>query len=227
MDSLGDRIKSYEAAYNYTLTPNSCVMIRVDGKAFHTYTKDWYWEPEDGTPFSWKLHDRMSQAMASTADQMQGFKLAYTQSDECTFLLTDFDTENTDGWFGYKLNKLVSVTASMYTAWFNFDVPDYVEPAIFDARAFVIPKEDAANAFVWRQKDWARNSVQMLARQYFSQKQLHGKKIPDMHEMLAEINVDWNELEDWQKLGSFYDGDMGCPFSQYMDYKSITEAYIP
>lgn len=111
--SIGDRIKSYEAAYNQKLTPNSCVFIRVDGKSFHTFAR------MCEKPFDARLINAMKEAAILTSLDMQGFELAYVQSDECTFMITDFATHKTEGWFGYELNKLISITASMFTAHFN------------------------------------------------------------------------------------------------------------
>ena len=216
MKSLGDRIKAYEAATHYQLPPNQPLLIRVDGRAFHTYTRGM------DRPFSQQLMSAMTHATEHTARDMAGFKLAYTQSDEATFLLTDFDSHDTQGWFGYDLNKVVSLSASLFTAHFNdfmnatslrlglqhalYDTPapPAFRTATFDSRAFVVPLEDVPNVFVWRQKDWFRNSLSMLAQANFSHKQLHGKKADDMHQMLHEKGINWaTDLSDREKNGTF------------------------
>lgn len=233
MDSLGDRIKKYEQAYDFTLTPNSCVIIRVDGKAFHTYSKNWFFRQQwirygedqldkEVSSFSDEMRMCMEAAMYATAHEMQGFKLAYQQSDECTFLLTDFDTHETQGWFGYRLNKLISVTASIFTANFNYGLDEVVpDLAFFDARAFVVPKEDVANVFVWRQKDWNRNSLQMLARTFYSHKECHKKNRFDLYEMCEKV-YSWENLEDWQKYGQWLDKNMDISYD-YKDYDTVNE----
>lgn len=195
-DSLGDRVKRYEAAYNQTLTPRMPVIIRVDGRAFHTYTKGCE------RPFDHRIIHGMTHAAIETAQEMQGFKLAYAQSDECTFLITDFDDLNTQGWFGYELNKVVSLAASIFTGHFN-SVMSFGKIAAFDARAFNVPADDVPNVFVWRQRDWERNSLQMLAHYHFSHKQLHGKKRAEMHEMLHGIGVNWADCSEVEKNGTF------------------------
>jgi hypothetical protein len=53
----------------------------------------------------------------------------------------------------------------------------------------------------WRQKDWERNSIQMLAQAHFSHKQLHGKNGPGMHEMLHGKGVNWAKLDNKWKNG--------------------------
>lgn len=212
-DALGDRIKKYEQAYNQTLTPRMPVMIRVDGRAFHTFTKGM------NRPFDYDLMNAMAWATKKTALEMQGFKLAYVQSDEATFLLTDFDKLDTQGWFGYELNKLVSLSASIFTAHFNhytnfWNITDKI--ATFDARAFNVPDDDVANVFVWRQRDWERNSLQMLARAHFSHVQLHGKGRRDMHDMLHAKGVNWANLSPRLKNGTFITKDAhSCERADY------------
>lgn len=201
MTNIGDRIKSYEAVSNHRLTPNSPVCIRVDGRAFHTYTRGM------DRPFDQRLMNVMVDAAIETAREMQGFKLGYIQSDEATFMLTDYDTHQTAGWFGYELNKLVSLSASLFTGNFNVLMGSDegpVTPAAFDSRAFTVPRHDAPNVFVWRQQDWCRNSVQMLARAHFSHKQLHGKNRAALHDMLMlEKGVNWADLTPREKNGTF------------------------
>jgi tRNA(His) 5'-end guanylyltransferase len=201
-DSLGDRIKRYERAGQHHLPPRQPLLIRVDGRAFHTYTRHMT------KPFSPELMGSMTYAMRQTAKDMMGFKLAYHQSDEVTFLLTDYDRLATQGWFDYELNKVVSLVASTFTAHFTQAMLEYDPPgangiATFDARAFVVPAEDVPNVFVWRQRDWERNSIAMLAQAHYSHKQLHGKKIPDMHDMLHEKGINWAELPGREKNGTF------------------------
>lgn len=195
-DNLGDRVKRYESAYNHRLTPRTPVVIRVDGRAFHTYTKNME------RPFDIAMTNRMINTAIQTSRDMQGFKLGYVQSDEATFLLTDDDDLGTQGWFAYELNKVVSLAASIFTMRFNLLNP--MPHATFDARAFNVPPDDVPNVFVWRQRDWERNSLQMLARAHFSHKELEGKGRRDMHDMLHEKGVNWaTDLTSREKNGTF------------------------
>ena len=111
--SLGDRMKKYEAAYDYCLTPRSPLVVRVDGRSFHTFLR------HAERPFDSLVISSMVHAAKATAKEMQGFKLAYVQSDECTFVLTDYDDLNTQGWFDYRLSKVVSIAASTFSVAFN------------------------------------------------------------------------------------------------------------
>lgn len=211
-DSLGDRIKRYEAASKYTLPPRTCLIIRVDGRAFHTYTRGCE------RPFDQAIMDAMTQAMKRTAQEIMGFKLAYTQSDEATFMLTDFDRLTTQGWFGYDLNKIVSISASLFTAHFNQAHKGGV--AVFDSRVFTVPIDDAPNVFLWRQRDWERNSVHMLARSHFSHKQIVGLKRPQLHDLLMSEGVNWSNLSGREKNGTFLLRD-GSMRSEKADYGTL------
>jgi tRNA(His) guanylyltransferase len=201
MGALADRIKRYEEASKFRLQPRQPLFIRVDGRAFHTYTKGM------DRPFDHDFMSAMVYAATEVARDMMGFKLAYVQSDEATFMLGDYDTYTTQGWFDYELAKVVSISASLMTAHFNNHATarDHSsEVAIFDSRAFTVPESDAPNVFIWRQQDWERNSLTMLAQAHFSHKQLHGKKSQDMHDMLHEIGVNWaHDLVDQAKNGTF------------------------
>jgi tRNA(His) guanylyltransferase len=222
-DSLGDRIKRYEAVSSHTLTPNSPVLIRVDGRAFHTWTKGL------DKPFDIAFINAMVNAAIDTAREMQGFKLAYAQSDEATFMLDDdIDHPETQPWFGNELNKLVSISASAFTAYFAreaaWKLPARMPPATFDARAFNVPEADAPNVFVWRQKDWYRNSVQMCAQWHYSHKQLQGRKLPELHEMLHDRGLNWADLDPVLKNGTFIDGEFNVSHDQ-LSYSQV-EALI-
>jgi len=200
-DSLGNRIKSYENVSRPHLLRRMPVMIRIDGKAFHTFTRNFK------RPFDENLQRAMVAGAYEVICQVQGFKCAYIQSDEVSILITDFDDINTQGWFDYNLSKMVSISASAMTVGFNGELSEIEElkipkRAMFDSRAFNVPKEDVANAFLWRMKDWQRNSIQMYARAFFSHKELNGKGCSDMHDMLHSIGKNWaTDLADKWKNG--------------------------
>ena len=200
-DSLGDRMKaSYEDRYRIKLTRRMPVILRLDGKSFHTVTR------RCAKPFDGAFRKSMVKTAERLCLEVMGAKLAYIQSDEISLLITDFDKLTTEAWFDYNLQKMVSVAASIAAVTFTrmfFDPDVYVHEAFFDARAFNIPKEEVANYFVWRQKDWIRNSVSMLAQAYFSHKELHGKSQADMHEMLYAKDINWAHLEPRWKNGVF------------------------
>ena len=214
-DDLGTRMKEYyENVYRFGLTRRTPVAIRIDGKAFHTFTRGFQ------KPFDNVLVKSMQETMKYLCENIQGCKLGYTQSDEITLILTDYDTLTTDAWFGYELQKMCSIAASMATMAFNkffernvFEWKDTVfavsylghlnneispedlvlletymkaidKGAMFDARVFNIPKEEVTNLVYWRQLDAARNSVQMVGQANFSHSELQNKTCNMIQEML-------------------------------------------
>lgn len=213
-DGIGDRIKRYEAVTHHMLTRRVPVFIRVDGRAFHTFTKNMV------KPFDTKLIEAMVVAGEKTAKEISGFKIGYHQSDEFTFMLLDTDTLETEAYFDYDLSKLVSVVAATFTAYFNKEMGGTTQ--VFDARAFNVPIEDAANVFIWRQRDWERNSLQMFSRTFFSQKQLHGKNREAMHEMLYSKGENWAMLVPPLKNGTFIIST-GERISEKMTYEKLNK----
>ncbi len=220
-DSLGDRMKNnYENRYRMFLTRRTPVILRLDGKAFHTLTKA-FERPFDDTFMSY-----MSATAFKLCEEIQGAKCAYVQSDEISILITDFDTLTTDAWFDYNIQKMTSISASIASVTFS---TLYGHEAFFDSRVFNLPKEEVCNYFIWRQKDWIRNSVQMVAQFYYSHKQLHQKKIPDMHEMLFAKGINWTNYPTHCKNGQFITKDykQGInPAPIFTDDRQIIERFI-
>ena len=213
-DSLGDRMKEfYENRSKLYLPRRVPVIIRLDGKAFHTFTKGFK------RPYDEILHNTMNATMKHLCENIQGCKLGYTQSDEITLLLTDYDTITTDAWFGYGMQKVCSVAASMATLAFNrffrqyynealtelgapLDSDPYLSKlsekldcAMFDARCFSIPKDEVTNCFIWRQQDATRNAIQMLGQCNFSHRELQGKSCNDIQDMLmTQKGINFNDM---------------------------------
>ena len=200
---LGDRIKeNYENRSRYYLTRRTPVIVRVDGKAFHTLTAKY------DKPFDACFIQNMLDAAILTACEVQGFKLAYVQSDEISFLITDYDRIETDAYFDYNKSKLESVISSYATAYFNMNVNSSRKTnssiAVFDGRAFNIPKEEIANYFLWRAKDWERNSIHMYLRCFYSDKEIRNKNREEQHEMLYAKGKNWaTDLAPSRKNGHF------------------------
>lgn len=213
-DSLGDRMKKYEGTTKLQLLGRTPVIIRIDGKAFHTFSKRiTRFDPamkESNTPFSAAMHKIMVETTRELVDSIQNCVLGYTQSDEISLLLRDWDTHDTQQWFGGVHQKMVSVSASVATAAFNFHASiigfhqgTIADMAQFDSRVYNIPKEEVTNYFIWRQQDASRNSVQMLGHHHFSQKQMHGKNNSEVQDMLMlEKGINWNDIKTWMKRGT-------------------------
>ncbi|MGD1416419.1 tRNA(His) guanylyltransferase Thg1 family protein [Bacillus stercoris] len=200
MDKFGDRMKGYENAYRTHLPKRIPVIIRIDGKTFHTYTRGME------KPFDEYLSDAMWRTCIYLAQNIMGCKLAYTQSDEISLLLTNYDKLTTEAWFDNNLQKLVSVSASLATAKFNeimrLKYPEK-QLALFDARAWVLPKDEVCNYFLWRQQDATKNSISMVAQANFPHKQLQGLNGGQLQDKLyLEKEINWNDLPTWQKRGA-------------------------
>lgn len=216
-DNLGERMKGYEFASKTMMTKRMPIIIRLDGRAFHTFTKGLE------KPFDEVLMNTMWQTAKYLCENIQGCKIAYTQSDEISLLLTNYDSITTDSWFGNSTQKMVSISASMATLAFNKHFRKNTEEleikssksaqytsllitkfdtAMFDSRIFVLPKEEVNNYFIWRQQDAIRNSVQMLAQSKFSHKELHKKNVSMLNSMLLGIGVSWHNLSTQKKSGT-------------------------
>lgn len=224
-DELGTRMKTfYEAVPDIKLVKRMPVAIRIDGKAFHTFTRGFK------RPFDEVLIKTMQETTQCLCQNIQGCVLGYTQSDEITLILVDYQTLTTDAWFDYRVEKLCSIAASMATMAFNKYFYDNVfmynataavdlsnkeypfkevyckavnKSAMFDARCFNIPKEEVTNLIYWRQLDASRNSVQMVGQAYFSQDELQDKTCSDIQDMLmTQKGVNWNDFPTYQKRGS-------------------------
>ena len=226
--TLGDRMKNnYENITRYYLTRRMPVIIRVDGRSFHTFTKGFK------KPFDDVLVKTMQDTMKYLCENIQGCVLGYTQSDEISLILTDYAELTTDAWFGNNLQKMCSVSASMATLAFNKafndnivkyidnnldsdcgvtkDLTEYTKilinarnkGAMFDSRVFTIPKEEVCNYFIWRQQDSTRNSIQSVGQANFSQRELNGKSCNDIQDMLMmQKSINWNNYATTLKRGS-------------------------
>lgn len=204
--SLEDRMRLYEKKYSNRLNSDIPVIIRVDGKNFSKYTKQFK------KPFDMLLVHTMYHCVETLANELQGFSVAYHQSDEVSFLINNKNLENGEICFGGKINKINSLTASLFSVHFNNYIKEFFPVkslAYFDCRCFNVPKEDVSNYFLFRSKDWARNSVTMLGRHYFSHNELKNKNKNEVKNMLIEKNVFWEELSDDLKYGTFVSKENG------------------
>jgi tRNA(His) guanylyltransferase len=198
-DSLGDRMKRYEGITQTKLMNRTPVIIRLDGKAFHTFTRGLQ------KPFDQLLNDAMVKTMHALCESIQGAVLGYTQSDEISILLQDWASFETDGWYDYKIQKMVSVAASIATATFNaaFQHPTKKTLALFDARIFNLPFEEVNNYYIWRQQDATRNSINSLAQSLFSHKELQGLNVSQVQDlMMLQRGINWNDIPTHFKRGA-------------------------
>lgn len=219
-DELGNRIKTYyEDRTRIYLPRRTYTIIRIDGKAFHTYTQGLK------RPFDQELIDDMNQTTAFLCKNIQGAKMGFVQSDEISIVLTDFDKLTTSAWFDGNVQKMASIAASLATSKFNqlrtlralknadYDLTalecrnfehdvENIKLAHFDGRVFTIPsREETLNYLIWRQQDTTRNSISSVAQSLYSHKELNGKTTDQMQELIFQKGLNWNDFSTGQKRG--------------------------
>ena len=227
-ENLGDRMKKYEHITRTHLTPRTPAIIRVDGRAFHTFTRGFK------RPFDEVLVAAMQRTMQYLCENVQGCVLGYTQSDEISLVLVDYKKLTSAAWFDYNIQKCASIAASMATMAFNSFFAEersrfmarcvldhhgnldeehlnygdtlfkaMVRGAMFDARIFSLPREEVCNYIYWRQIDATRNSIQMVGQSQFSHRELQNKSSNDIQEMLfSRRGINWNDFPDHLKRGA-------------------------
>lgn len=228
--SLGDRMKTYEAVSKNYLMRRTPVIIRLDGKAFHTFTRGL------DKPFDKVFVNIMQKTMLALCNEIQGCVLGYTQSDEITLVLVDYKNLDSCAWFDNQVQKMVSVSSSLATLYFNKYLTEILNnvredisladsnmssahnyqrnmefmkkwenkefKAIFDSRVFNVPQYEVVNNLIWRQQDATRNSINSLAQSLFSHKELQGINCKDVqNKMFTEKDVNWNDLPIHLKRG--------------------------
>ncbi len=200
--TLGERMKEYELVTDTKLINKLPVVIRLDGRAFHTFTKGFK------KPFDDTLNNIMGKTMLFLCENITNCIFGYTQSDEITLVLYNPKIDS-EPWFDNRLEKIVSTSASLATLMFNkllLDVqdinPNKLFKATFDARAFNLPLFEVVNNIIWRQQDAVKNSINSVAQANFSHKQLQGKNGSQMQDMLMlEKGVNWNDTPTKYKRG--------------------------
>ncbi len=215
-ESLGDRMKRFEKANKTKLNRDEPVIIRLDGQAFHTYTAGFV------KPFDEVLIAAMQYTMVRLCEGIMNVRIGYTQSDEITLVLLAGDKQESQLWFDGTADKIITISASMATAFFNeyMDkikwMPEKMRQdlfpgskinmkklAFFDSRAWNVPSHDEAmNCLLWRQRDCIKNSVSSLAQFHFSHRQLHKKNQDDMKNMLVELGHPWDDLPVFKQRGT-------------------------
>lgn len=220
--NIGDRMKQYENCYRLYLPHKMPVIIRCDMRAGHTFTKGF------ARPYDKLFASCMWETARKLCENVEGVRFSFVQSDEITLILADWENIKTEPWFGNNLQKIVSISASMATLYFNntfrkLITPefDYIEQndelrkiqmahlealdrrvATFDSRVFLVPREEIFNVLYWRQLDCKRNSIQLLGQANFSHSQLQNKNSDEIQEMLfQEKGINWAKEPEWFKNG--------------------------
>jgi tRNA(His) guanylyltransferase len=241
-DEIGDRMKKYYEDRTHIFLPRrTYTIIRVDGKAFHAYTRGLK------QPFDTGLIEDMDATACYLCKNAQGSKFAFVQSDEISILLTDFDKIDTDAWFDGNIQKIASVTASMAASKFNqlrwirfvnekynkttdkvewlwFEQAAGLKLAEFDARVFTIPCDyEVENYLIWRQQDAVRNSISSVALSLYSHKELESKNSNQKQEMIFQKGINWNDYASTLKRGRFI---QNLPFAIEADENNPNSKFV-
>lgn len=227
--TLGERMKEYEKVSRIKLMRRTPVIIRLDGRSFHTWTRGL------DRPFDRNLMHIMQKTMLALCEQIQGCVLGYTQSDEITLVLVDYQRIESMAWFDNQVQKMCSVAASIATSAFEKALHEEIDElevdaqkyywndqlfkqeeclekmhllidkkwkANFDARAFNIPIHEVINNLIWRQQDATRNSILSVAQSLYSHKELQGIGTKELqNKMLTEKYINWNDYKTDEKRG--------------------------
>lgn len=221
---LSDRMLSYQQVSEGNLMRRQPVIIRLDGKAFKTFTRNLI------KPFDSDLSQIFQYVCFKLKEKIQGTKFIYQQSDEISLFLCDYDKITSDSWFDYRIQKMTSISASLTSVLFNQGISQIIEKyenlllekpenseqildriniwktklncAMFDSRVFNLPEDEVCNYFIWRQQDAIRNSKQAMGQAFFSHNQLQNKNVDEVCEMLIQLkNQDWYKTSIVQQRG--------------------------
>jgi tRNA(His) guanylyltransferase len=201
-DALGDRMKMYEMAEaGRRLMPLVPVLARIDGRAFHSFTKGM------ARPFDPDFSAAMIETTAALVHETNAC-MGYTQSDEITLAWHSTDLKS-QIWFDGRVCKMVSQLAAHATLEFYLAITRRryecgSKKPTFDARVWTVPnRTEAANVFVWREWDATKNSISMAASEHYSDRELHGKNGSQKQEMLFQRGVNWNDYPAYFKRGTY------------------------
>jgi tRNA(His) guanylyltransferase len=216
--NVGDRIKEYyESRTKLLLMRRTITILRLDGKGFSRFTQGF------NKPFDDGFSDDMDETAKFLCENIQGAKFAYTQSDEITVVLCDYDNQETSAWFDYSVQKMTSVSASLATAKFNqlrqlraqgefykkagknlnMQQVEDIELGMFDSRVFQVPTlDEMVNTLIFRQQDCTRNSVSMAADALLKGSMEGVKNQVKQERLFQEAGVNWNDYKTKYKRGS-------------------------
>lgn len=196
-DALGDQLKAVEAASQHAVRPDQFMVVRVDGRAFHSYTRGL------PRPFDTTLMDDLDAATVALLGDMSATAVAFTQSDEISVVAAPTANPGFAHWFGGRTDKVASIAASVVTATFNQRRPGRL--AHFDGRVFGLDTAAEVTDYLeWRAADARRNAISMLTQDQFTHRELHGRSTRARVEMLATVGVNLDLVHPGFRLGRLF-----------------------
>lgn len=201
IDTLGDRMKMYEGIESErTLIPGLPVCVRLDGRAFHTFTKGLK------RPFDERLSRMMIETTKTLVEETHA-NIGYTQSDEISLIF--IPKENSPmNMFNGRIQKVVSTLAGIASARFgelkNTHLPEKKKRGVFDCRVWNVPSfEEAINSVRWREWDATKNSISMAASAYYSHQSLQGLNGSEKQDLLMNKGINFNDFPSFFKRGTY------------------------
>jgi tRNA(His) guanylyltransferase len=222
---LGTRmVDNYESITNYKLPKRTFTIIRLDGRSFSKFCKRFK------KPFDDDFVRMMNESAKYVAENAQGCKMAFVQSDEITLVLTDFDELTTKAWYDGRIQKICSISASLASTkflqlLFDYEISkmdndklskldyDQIKREVsklimnqklmeFDSRVYTVPpRDEVLNTVFWRQQDCTRNSVSMVAQSMYSHKELENKNNSQQQDLIHDKGDNWNNYPIGLKRG--------------------------
>ena len=242
-DSLGDRMKGYESRNQYFLQRRTPVCIRVDMRAGHTFTRGFV-RPFDEV-FGNAMVRTMEYCAKNIgncvfsycqSDEITFILVDYEklETDAWFDYRTDKLCSIAASMATMAFNRFFEMEMNVFKAGHTiFDTNEWAYPeagalygaymlsaskgAMFDARCFNIPKEEACNLVYWRQLDATRNSIQMVGQANFSHNELQNKSCNMIQDMLHEQRgINWNGYLTRWKRGVAWTKETGIDYEMPM-----------
>ena len=220
-NTLKERMEYFRGLTDYKLMPKSYVLVMLDGRSFSHLIKNKFKKPFDND-----FIGMMNETTRYLCENIEGCKFGYTQSDEISLVLTDFENENTESFFGFRLTKMLPIISSLATGKFNQlmmlralnTIPESSDPigvdvcknlientklAQFDCKCWNVPTyNDVFAWFLYRQIDCVRNSKAQTAQAYLPHKQLEKLNTDQqIAKLKEEKGVDWHSFDNGMKYG--------------------------
>jgi len=222
--SLGERMKSYETIDN--IVGYQSFVIRIDGRRFSRFTK--YFKKPFDENFMRLMQDTaiaLFKEFQPTIVHVQSDEISMVFKNRCSYEKFVEEPHQHEHLFSGRVEKLLSISSSYATSKFCYYLKQMLEINIddysdlrtdfnngkvsisFDSRVVIIPENkeyELVNYLYWRSvNDGYRNAVSMIARKYFSSKQLDSMSTQERINQLKNINDDYDSLPEHYKYGWF------------------------
>lgn len=191
-------MKGYEIYSSLQVPKNSKIIVRLDGRSFHSLARDLKLEK----PYDERFYEVMAKVCEDLFKEFSPI-FVYTFSDEISLLLDKIPFEG-------RIEKINSVIASFAASSFvmHYDT-QFKKPPAFDSRVIPIGDDDVLKYFKWRQDESWRNCVNSHGISYLksihsnseANDEINGMSLSDVHELLFENGINLNNVETYKKRG--------------------------